>query len=102
MTDNDTFLVTKESRRFGEFCDAVRRQGYIGLCYGPPGVGKTISARHYANWDTLQPRLDRLDLSAAAGATANVAGAIFYTPTVTATPRRIDRDISPDFDGLSA
>lgn len=95
------FLVTKEYRRFGEFCDAVRREGYIGLCYGPPGVGKTLSARHYTNWDTLQPLLDSLDLSSAAGTTATIARAIFYTPTVTATPRRLDRDIARASSWLS-
>jgi DNA transposition AAA+ family ATPase len=76
------FIVTKEYRRFVEFCDACRRQRYIGICFGLPGVGKTLSAREYAGWDTSGTRL--VDAS---------NRAILYTPGVANNPRQILNDI---------
>lgn len=49
------FASTKESRQFGELCDACHTSRYIGICHGTPGVGKTRSAREYASWDALSP-----------------------------------------------
>ena len=89
------FVVTKEHRRFAEFADAVRRDRYIGLCYGPPGVGKTLSARLYAGWDIVGPFLQAfrpLDVPAPQQAMANRT--IIYTPKVHTTARIVDKEIT--------
>ena len=88
------FIVTKEHRRFVEFCDACRRYRYIGLCFGAPGVGKTISARTYAQQDLvehLQTDCHRLDLPATPAFLRCVA--VFYTPTVVNSPWPMEKDI---------
>src|SRR5829696_6719992 len=96
----DTFIVTKEHRRFEEFCEACRRDRYIGLCHGPPGVGKTLSARRYARWDlvgvpdhlfhprpTVPPEL----------AGCRVA---FFTPGVINTPKLIEKGLKESLAAL--
>ncbi|GAB2820558.1 hypothetical protein GCM10027073_59650 [Streptomyces chlorus] len=85
------FVITKEHRRFTEFADAVRRDRYIGLCYGPPGVGKTLSARHYAGWDEVAPYLDEFTLidGRPVPESALTARTVVYTSEVYDTPRSV-------------
>jgi DNA transposition AAA+ family ATPase len=81
-----SFIVTKEYKRFMEFCDACHRERYIGLCYGPPGIGKTLSARHYAQWHLFETayvkRPTSPPLSPATTATIGACRTVFYTPPV--------------------
>jgi len=86
-------VITTEHRRFAEFCEACRRYRYIGLCYGPPGVGKTLSARHYAHWDTvtaapLAPQVSDVTLAELVTRTT-----VVYTPPVVISPGRLEREI---------
>ncbi|MDQ2726431.1 MAG: AAA family ATPase [Actinomycetota bacterium] len=91
------FIATKEYRRFTEFADAFRRETFIGLCYGPAGVGKTLSARRYAHWDKVEELLlgwgRRQDTDAAVYATLARSRTAYYTPTTTCTPKQLDHDL---------
>jgi len=110
------FLETKEYRRFAEFCDACRQNRYIGLCHGFPGVGKTISAWQYANWQLIQPYFpDRFYLTYRSvylewyimGKITDTLAtnlvpfpqeirkcqSILYTPEVSNTPKRVEQEI---------
>jgi DNA transposition AAA+ family ATPase len=75
-------VETLEHRRFTEFCEACRRYRYIGLCYGPPGVGKTLSARGYSRWDKVK----QSDRWGSGPTEAPLLDTVFYTPDVVNAP----------------
>src|SRR4051812_37155881 len=79
---------------------ACRRDRYIGLCYGPPGVGKTLSARRHARWDLIgvpdplfHPRPT---------VPPELAGcrAAFLTPGVVNTPKLVERALKESLAAL--
>jgi DNA transposition AAA+ family ATPase len=86
-----TFVETSEHERFQEFCDACKQYEYIGLCYGPPGVGKTLSARRYANWD----KVEAYSKNSALISLSEVFGSsvVFYTVSVVNSPNQIKNEI---------
>jgi DNA transposition AAA+ family ATPase len=88
----EPFVETREYRRFAEFCDACRHYRYIGLCFGVPGVGKTLSARHYTRWEDLED-VDVYELPDEQCEVLGQPDTIFYTADVVNTPRGIRDDI---------
>jgi DNA transposition AAA+ family ATPase len=87
------FIVTKEYRRFAEFCDACREAEYIGLCYGLPGVGKTVSARQYSHWNQLESLLGGSPPYRHNPTPPRDSGpwrTVLYTPGVSNTPRTVE------------
>lgn len=88
------FIETKHYHRFREFCDACRKYQYIGLCYGPAGVGKTLSARHYADWDKIECYTSRGPGSGQTLADVQGSSVVFYTPpVVVSSPNKLPYDI---------
>jgi DNA transposition AAA+ family ATPase len=116
-----SFVETKSYRRFGEMCDACRRARAVGLGYGFPGTGKTESAKQYAQWSLFKPFLPEplitftgrnatdglypyrpltftsapLDLS------VQQCRTVFYTPPVSASVSRIEKEMLTVFAAFS-
>ena len=91
------FIATKEHRRFTEFANAIRTHRTIGLCFGPAGVGKTLSARRHANWDLAEPLLQTWGPREPSDETVYAALArsrtVFHTPTVGGTLCELRKDL---------
>lgn len=87
------FQETQQYRLFTELCDACRRYHYIGICYGPPGVGKTFSARQYAQWEQVEPLLRLRGAESPPTTALPSCQTVFYTPTVVSSPRQIELEV---------
>jgi DNA transposition AAA+ family ATPase len=87
------FIETKQYQRFKEFCDACRKYKYIGLCYGPPGVGKTLSARHYTRWDKIESYKQYMSSCGVNLCDVIGSSSILYTAKVISTPHRLEEEI---------
>jgi DNA transposition AAA+ family ATPase len=116
-----TFVQTKSYRLFTELCDVCRGARSIGLGYGPPGTGKTESARYYALWSQIEPLLPQPLITFTGRNTGDSlypyrpltfasvpmevpiqqCRTVFYTPPVSASPGRIEKEVLALFAAFS-
>src|SRR5271170_4005631 len=89
-----SFIETKEYRRFAEFCQATKQSNYIGLCYGPPGIGKTKSAKQYSNWTFQETYLEYGMQKFLAPTEVRNYDTLFFTPPVVHTARDLRNGLS--------
>jgi DNA transposition AAA+ family ATPase len=115
------FVATKSYRRFGEMCDACRRARVVGLGYGPPDTGKTESAKQYAQWKRFKPFLPESLItftgrsamdgmypyrpfpftSAPLETAIQECRTVFYTPPVSASVARLEKEVLSLFAAFS-
>lgn len=97
MNSYASFINTNQYKLFSEFCDACASYKYIGICYGPPGVGKTLSAHRYASWDIFSGTefypSDSQHHEYIKASRMSEGTAVFYTPPVAVQARTVYREI---------
>ena len=96
MLEIDEFIVTKEYKRFREFCNACYKEKYIGLCHGQAGVGKSMSAKHFSSWDVIDKDIQR-SVPFRVGLEPSIDmrshHTIIYTPEMINSPKSAKEDI---------
>jgi DNA transposition AAA+ family ATPase len=107
MNKHPDFILTKEHKKFSEFCDACKDYQYIGLCYGIPGIGKTASANQYSNWqivtqyyNTNFEKFFHDPKSLLSSSVLLQCDTILRTSSITDTPTRIEKSIHGDVHKL--
>jgi DNA transposition AAA+ family ATPase len=102
-------------------CDACRRTRVVGLGYGSPGTGKTESAKQYAQWSLFKPFLPEPLITFTGRTTADglypyrpltftsapleaplqECRTVLYTPPVSASVARLEKEVLTLFAAFS-
>jgi len=107
MNQTIKFISTKEYKRFTEFCNACKKDRYIGLCYGAAGVGKSMAAYEFSHWNEVKNEIKKMESCKTSYTWPSIEmrdfDTIIYTPKVSNSPSAIFqsiRRIAYDFECL--
>ena len=87
------FTPTKANSRFVEFIESCLTYRYIGVCYGSPGVGKTFSAREFAQYEAIKGYHHTHTVDDTYRQQLGTCRAVFYTASVANSPTRLDHSL---------
>ncbi|TDE11008.1 AAA family ATPase [Dyadobacter psychrotolerans] len=98
-----SFILTQEFKRFEEFVNSCVDYRYIGVCYGEPGVGKSLAAAYYTKWrEELTSENLVSDISLENSSMAKICKGVFVTVPVTNTPKTIRYEIHRRYFGYGS
>ena len=89
-----SFFYTAVYRDFVSFCERCRQSRNIGVVYGVAGVGKTLAARAYTQWECMQSMITPSGIMVPALLPEGLRwrGAL-YTVERTMSPKQLENDI---------
>ena len=89
------FINTRQHERFVDFCDACRRNQYVGVCTGRSGVGKTRSSQAYSNWNVIEPLLTVAPIRyPSPPPKLDGCFTAIYTPDISCTVKRVESGLA--------
>jgi DNA transposition AAA+ family ATPase len=89
------FIITKEYLRFEEFAHNCAKYRYVGVCHGNPGVGKTLAAQYYSQWEPFSYMYAKkftettTEEEASGSELYNFCRAVYYSASISSTPKAI-------------
>lgn len=88
------FLESVSHFNFVELATVCRDDKKIGLCFGKPGIGKTLSAKKFCNWPTIEANLAPRNGVPVEPATMMLCDSVYYLPSVTVSAPRLRSELN--------
>jgi len=88
------FLESVSHFNLVELATVCRDDKKIGLCFGKPGIGKTLSAKRFCNWQTIEANLAVKNGTPLDPASMILCDSVYYLPSVTVSAARLKNELT--------
>lgn len=88
------FLESVSHFNFVELATVCREERKIGLCFGKPGIGKTLSAKKFCNWQVVEATLASKNGVPLEPETMMLCDSAYYLPSITVSAPRLKNELS--------